>query len=371
MATKTAPSLDERLKNAQAARLDLSSVLSPTLSAIITANSDAVGVPPEFILFPLITAAASFLGTNAFVEINEEWKEPSIIWFILAARKGEKKTAALKRVRKPIEDIEKEVRDQWRLDADNDHSTPPPQLIVDYFSFEELHVILSRNNGQVLGAFDEMSSFYGQLDLFKHTGSTLDRKTLLSLNSGSSWSRNFRNYSGTIDKTAFNLTGFIQPAYAFQMLNSPDYDGLNDRQLFDFPPEREVFLKDLKVPLPTDIPTLKRIFEIISENTIRMGETTYTFDEQALEVFAEVHDDLVRKKIKATNENAQRILSKSRGYAARIAMVMHVLEQAVDTACSDTPAQLQWCTAITAHSVKSAAAIVDHCNTQKFIMLGA
>ena len=144
------------------------------------------------------------------------------------AKKGEKKTAALKRVRKPIEELEKEVREQWRMQPGSDRSTPPPQLIVDYFSFEELHSVLSRNKGQVLGAFDEMSSFYGQLDLFKHTGSTLDRKTLLSLNSGASWCRNFRNYSGTIEKTAFNVTGFIQPAFAMQMLHSSDHDGLND-----------------------------------------------------------------------------------------------------------------------------------------------
>ena len=175
-------------------------------------------------------------------------------------KKREKKTAALKQVRKPIEDIEKEVRDQCMLEAGNDRSTPPPQLIVDYFSFEELHAILSRNKGQVLGTYDEISSFYGQLDLFKYTGSTLDRKTLLSLNSGSSWCRNFRNYTGTIEKTAFNLTGFIQPAFAFQMLNSPDHDGLNDRQLFDFPPERDVFLNYLKVPLPSHISSLKTIF---------------------------------------------------------------------------------------------------------------
>ena len=70
---------------------------------------------------------------------------------------------------------------------DEDQSIPPPQLIVDHFSLEQLHAILSRNNGQVLGAFDEITSFYGQLDLFKRTGSTIDRKTLLSLSSGSSW----------------------------------------------------------------------------------------------------------------------------------------------------------------------------------------
>ena len=203
MAIKATPSLEEGLQKAQASRLDLSSILCHELHTIVMANADAVGVPPEY----------------AFIKINDEWKEPSIIWFVLAAKK---------RVRKPIDDIEKEVWDQWMLEAGNDHSTPPPQLIVDYFSFEELHAILSRNSGRVLGAFDEMSSFYGQLDLFKHSGSTLDRKTLLSLNSGSSWCRNFLNYTGTIDKTAFNLTAFIQPAFAFQMLNRPDHDGLND-----------------------------------------------------------------------------------------------------------------------------------------------
>jgi len=146
--------------------LDLTTVLSVELNEIVTANADAVGVPPEFILFPLITATASFLGTSAFIRINSEWKEPSIVWSVLAAKKGEKKTAALRRVRKPIEEIEKEIRDQWSQDVDQDKSIPPPQLIVDHFSFEELHAILSSNNGQVLGAFDEITSFYGQLALF-------------------------------------------------------------------------------------------------------------------------------------------------------------------------------------------------------------
>lgn len=36
------------------------------------------------------------MGVNAKIKINEEWSEPSIIWNVVAARKGEKKTAALK-----------------------------------------------------------------------------------------------------------------------------------------------------------------------------------------------------------------------------------------------------------------------------------
>lgn len=62
-----------------------------TDSNLVDAHADAIGVPHEFILWPLLTAAASFMGTNAFVQINAEWLEPSIIWFVIAARKGEKK----------------------------------------------------------------------------------------------------------------------------------------------------------------------------------------------------------------------------------------------------------------------------------------
>ena len=146
----------------------------------LSANS-LVCMVNEFIFYPLLTATAFFMGTNAFVNINPEWQEPSILWFIIAARKREKKTAALKRIRKPIEELETELRLEWQRNMDQSKPSVPPQLIVDYFSFEELHSILAQNNGQVLGCFDEMSSFYGQLDLFKHMGSTIDRKTLLTL----------------------------------------------------------------------------------------------------------------------------------------------------------------------------------------------
>ena len=90
---------------------------------------------------------------------------------------------------------------------------------------------------------------------YKHS-STVNCKTLLTLNGGGSWIRNFRSYSGHMEHTAFNVTGFIQPSYVHEMLTkAPDADGLNDRQLFDFPPERELYLEELKVPMPSNIPT--------------------------------------------------------------------------------------------------------------------
>ena len=55
--------------------------------------------------------------------------------------------------------------------------------------------------------------------------------------------------------------GFIQPTFVDRMLQADDADGFVDRQLFDFPPERNVYLDDLKVPIPQDVPKMMDIFK--------------------------------------------------------------------------------------------------------------
>ena len=39
----------------------------------------------EVNFYPLLTATASFVGTNTFVNINCEWQEPIILLFLIAA----------------------------------------------------------------------------------------------------------------------------------------------------------------------------------------------------------------------------------------------------------------------------------------------
>ena len=123
-----------------------------------------------------------------------------------------------------------------------------------------------------MGCFDKMSSFYRQLDLFKHAGSTVDRKTLLTLNGGGAWSRNFQSFSPLIAKTAF-VTGFIQPMFVFQMQHSLDQDGFNDRQPSEF-----------EVPLPKGIPHIKDILQQVYEQHHNISRV-YSFKGEAYESF--------------------------------------------------------------------------------------
>ena len=174
--------------------------------------------------------------------------------------------------------------------------------------------------------------------------------------------------SANMDKTAFNVTGFIQPAFVYEMLNQvPDADGLNDRQLFDFPPERELLLDELVVPMPPDTPDLLKLFLSVYKN--HKENHTYTLEGEFYSEYRKLHDRLVSDKLRSNNEDVQGILSKARGYCARIAMVIHSLEQALESIATSSPTP-HWDCNVSHQAIKAASMITEHFNQQKFIMLG-
>ena len=284
-----------------------------------------------------------------------------------------KKTAALRLLKKPLLDIEHREAELWQANKDtNTKLDTPPQLIIDNFSFEELHHVMKRNGSQILGLFDEMSTLYAQLDLYKQSGSIMDRKTLITLNGGSSWSRNYRNYSASMTKTAFNIFGFIQPTLVEKMLLSDDADGFNDRQLFAFPPQRDVFLKELALPIPSDLPSLENVYTILRRYHCQPIE--YTINNEALETFEAYHDNLVTRQSRQHNENIQGILSKARGFTAQLSMVLFALEQAINMAVTgehdeDEDSEEEWSNDITKVCVEAATTIMDYLIRQKLIMM--
>jgi len=97
------PEEKRRVSEAKSARFEWPKVASEPLHNVVEAHANAIGSPKEFIFVPMLTVAASFMGINAVVQINPEWSEPAILWTVVAARKGEKKTAAKKRLLSAVE----------------------------------------------------------------------------------------------------------------------------------------------------------------------------------------------------------------------------------------------------------------------------
>jgi len=55
MASKT---LQDKLTTANSERVDFSELFSLQLYSVVTSNADAIGVPVEFLAYPLLTVAA-------------------------------------------------------------------------------------------------------------------------------------------------------------------------------------------------------------------------------------------------------------------------------------------------------------------------
>ena len=90
-------------------------------------------------------------------------------------------------------------------------------------------------------AYDELTQFYNMLDHYK-TNSTMGRKTLLALNGGVQWTRDFKNGSVTMDSTC---------------LSQDDFDCFNDQPLYVCPAERNIDCDELVPFDPTTNPQLQ------------------------------------------------------------------------------------------------------------------
>ena len=67
--------------------------------------------------------------------------------------KGGEETSAVRVVRRPLEKLQDDLIKEWEDDLSENKPKTPPQLLVDNFSFEELHSVMKQNGGQVLGIF--------------------------------------------------------------------------------------------------------------------------------------------------------------------------------------------------------------------------
>lgn len=173
--------------------------------------------------------------------------------------------------------MQKDLQNEYKEEHSNAEEKDLPRLLVDHFSFEKLHQVMTQNNNQILGVYDELTQFYNMVDIYK-SNSTMDRKTLLALNGGGAWTRDYKNGSATMDNTCLNITGFIQPAYVVKLLAQDDFDDFNDRLLYVCPAERDLDYDELVPFNATTNPELKCVYEIIRNYHSR--PVNYTLNEQ-------------------------------------------------------------------------------------------
>ena len=109
-------------------------ICPPVISATFATWAKSIGAPMEFLYFPFITMASAMMHIDSRMDISPSWSEPPIIWNIVAARKGEKKSAALRLLLKALESVQEvekraEVLQAALIDAENKAAAEEKEVI--------------------------------------------------------------------------------------------------------------------------------------------------------------------------------------------------------------------------------------------------
>jgi ABC-type Na+ transport system ATPase subunit NatA len=119
--------------------------------------------------------------SHSVVEVEgTDWVEPVLVWVAICMQTGSGKSSLCKLLTKFVEDTRVNIACEGY-----------PTWLADDQTLEKLGVLMSENNGKLLGLYDELLMFFSQMNIFhgKNITDSRELSVFLQLFGGKSWSR--------------------------------------------------------------------------------------------------------------------------------------------------------------------------------------
>lgn len=329
-------------------RLNLRHVFNPIIASALIQKAESLPVAPEYLMQPFLAVCAGVVGTRAKIQLKRGWVEPAIVWTGLIGDPGTMKSPALAAIQKPLielqrtakllhEDAQIDYDDRYRKwdaktkeersNSPDQHPGKPPEMrhyYMDRFTSEALlekHATESSKTGFSL-VLDELSGLFSGMDQYKANGKGDARQTLLTLWTGGALKSDRVTKELFISESCISITGGIQRRVLEKLMSdADDSDGMWGRFLWADPPQ----VPDVWVDTECDInDLLTHLYRVLDS----LPERTYTLSAAAKERYKRYVNWLAEQKEWASDA-LKNVLSKLKGYAARIAVVLHCIDQAV------------------------------------------
>ncbi len=338
------------------ARFPVNSLPYP-VNEFVEETGRAIGCDPAFVSLPLLAGLASAIGNTRRILLKPGWVEPAIVWTVTIAPSGTLKSpaqeAALEFVRRKQnaafeqhqEAMRAYERAKLKYERDRGQKGPgqqmcpeeprPERMLCSDATVEALALLLAYNPRGFLLARDELSGWLGSFDAYKsargadaaawlemhHAGTVIvdrktgDRKTI------------------HVPRAAVSITGNIQPATLERALGREHFDsGLAARLLMAKPPLTLRVWTDESVSDQTK-ESVEAVFEALYELGFGADE-----DGRPVPIDLELTPEAKAVWIKFFNEHGQEqaalsgdlsaAWSKLEGYAARFALIVHLVREA-------------------------------------------
>jgi hypothetical protein len=337
--------LQQQLANLDAS-INLALILPPRLAQALISKAESMSADPSAFLGPLLTAAASVVGTRARVVVNPGWSEPFVIWAGNILPPSAMKSPILGAIAEPLvarqqaglKDHLEELR-QLRRDGEKDPDIPPPRRwLVSDATYERLAQICAepRTYG-IWSQQDELAGWFERLDARQSAGA---RAGWLSLwGGGAALIDRKVAASSMATRSAVSLFGNVQPERLLNMIEAQGDDaaaagdGLWARFLWCRPPQRVWSYNPNGLSIYTYLSSLVASLDGVpqslqsEDDPNAIGFEVRLPHEVVMELAAPTWETWAQDAIGSTPARAA-FLGKLRGYSCRLMGILQMIELA-------------------------------------------
>ncbi len=333
------------------------------IRSYIIQGASAIGCDVTYLALPMISALASAIGNTRRIQLKRSWSEPSIIWTAFIGESGTKKSPPIEIALRPIRNrqreamkkhiiaIEKHEADMCVYESNykdwlkkNDGSEPPKKPVapiadrcwIDDTTIEALAVLLQHQPRGLLMVRDELASWFGGMDRYTG-GKGGDAPKWLEMHGGRPMMVDRKGGLKNIyvERAAVSLCGGIQPAILRRALRT-EYreNGLAARLLMAYPPAKCCVWSEVEIDteIESSVNTLfDRLFQLkpdTNDDGDWIPHITH-LSPGGKKVWVTFYDEHAKEQAKLTGDLAA-VWSKLEGYAARIALVIHMVRAAAN-----------------------------------------
>ncbi len=349
-------------------------VLPEPIRGFVTAGAAAIGCDVTFIILPLLAALASSIGATRRIRLKASWHEPAVIWAAVVSESGTLKSPsqslALSIVNRlqsyklqELPELEEQYQRDlalWESDKHNwktkgrNQGEPPPEkpveptverYIVSDITVEALVDRLRDSPRGLLCGVDELAQWFGGLDAYRG-GRGGDAAKWLSIHRAEQLVVDRKTGPAKtiyVPFAAVSLCGGIQPATLTRVLGREHIEnGLLARLLVARPPRQSKKWTEAVVDGEI-LRQMERIFGRLLAMEFGVND-----DDQPAPVDIPLSVEGKAAWVSFYNEHAERqskaegslaaAFSKLEAYAARLALVVHLVRCAADDMSTDPEA---------------------------------
>jgi DNA polymerase-1 len=362
MMPKNAPSVraNKRVRTLEPYQPFPIDALPAPLGEFVRQGALALGCDPSFLALPVLAVVASVIGNTRVLQLKRTWQEPSVVWAAIVGDSGSLKSPAYKMAVKYLfklqsrmllehkakmgeyrEKLEEYKAAKQKAKQEGANAPRPPEeplrqrIVCSDATIEKLAEILDDNPRGTLLAREELAGWLGSFTRYKKAGGGSDLP---------SWLEFFQAGNVTIDRkttdrktifikrAAVSITGGIQPGVLARALTPELLDaGLPPRLLVAMPTKRPKRWSEAEIA-----PEVEHAYHSVLDRLLALDfDTTHgekephvlRLSDDAKKVWVAFYNAWGQEQAAVCGELAA-AYSKLEGYAARFALLHHVVSQA-------------------------------------------